>query len=215
MLVQFTYRFDMFLVLSMLGLKAQGFYSIAVLLAEKLSHIPQSVTVVLFPQALFALERRRQRADAARDAHLALPRSGRRGGPVPPVSRPLLLLFYGTEFLPALKAFQILIPGIVTLSVGRILSSDLSGRDHRIYHTVATAIAFASNVGLCLVWIPRYGIEGAAWASTVAYTLQSAIMLAFFTRLSGCGLAETVVIRREDLALYGGLVRKLLRRGGS
>jgi O-antigen/teichoic acid export membrane protein len=212
MLVQFTYRFDMFLVLSMLGLKAQGFYSISVLLAEKLSHIPQSVTVVLFPQVSSL---------SSDDANALTPRVTRNslflvlvaGAVLYLVSRPLLLLFYGTEFLPALKAFQILIPGIVTLSVGRILSSDLSGRDRRIYHTVATAIAFATNIGLCLAWIPRYGIEGAAWASTVAYTLQSVIMLAFFTRLSGCGLAETVVIRREDLALYGGLVRKLVRRG--
>lgn len=212
MLVQFTYRFDMFLVLSMLGLKAQGFYSISVLLAEKLSHIPQSVTVVLFPQVSSL---------SSDDANALTPRVTRNslflvlvaGAVLYLVSRPLLLLFYGTEFLPALKAFQILIPGIVTLSVAKILSSDLSGRDRRIYHTVATAIAFATNIGLCLAWIPRYGIEGAAWASTVAYTLQSVIMLAFFTRLSGCGLAETVVIRREDLALYGGLVRKLVRRG--
>ncbi len=39
-------------------------------------------------------------------------------------------------------------------------------------------------------------------------------MLVFFTRLSGRGLGETVLVRREDLALYGGLLRKLVKRGG-
>ena len=210
-LIQFTYRFDMFLVLSMLGLKAQGFYSISVLLAEKLSHIPQSVNVVLFPQVSSL---------STDEANALTPRVTRNslflvfvaGAVLYLLSRPLLLLFYTSEFLPALQAFQILIPGIVTLSVAKILSSDLSGRDRRIYHTVATAIAFGTNVALCFVWIPRYGIEGAAWASTVAYTLQSVIMLAFFTRISGCGLAETIFIRREDLAMYGGFAKKLLRR---
>ncbi len=212
-LIQFTYRFDMFLVLSMLGLRAQGLYSISVILAEKLSHIPQSINVVLFPQVSSL---------STEEANALTPRVTRNslfvvfvaGVVLYLVSRPLLLLFYGTEFLPALTAFQILIPGIVTLSVAKILSSDLSGRDRRIYHTVATAIAFTVNVSLCFAWIPRFGIAGAAWASTVAYTLQSVLMLVCFTRLSGCGLAETVLIRREDLALYGGLVRKLLRRGG-
>jgi len=212
-LIQFTYRFDMFLVLSMLGLRAQGLYSISVLLAEKLSHIPQSINVVLFPHVSSL---------STEEANALTPRVTRNslfvvliaGIALYLVSRPLLLLFYDTEFLPALEALRILIPGIVTLSVAKILSSDLSGRDRRIYHTVATAIAFTVNVSLCFVWIPRFGIAGAAWASTVAYTLQSALMLAFFTKLSGCGLAETVLIRREDLALYGGLVRKLVRRGG-
>ena len=212
-LIQFTYRFDMFLVLSMLGLKAQGLYSISVILAEKLSHIPQSINVVLFPQ-VSSLSNEEANALTPRVTRNSLFIVLVAGAVLYLVSRPLLLLFYGTEFLPALKAFQILIPGIVTLSVAKILSSDLSGRDRRIYHTVATAIAFTVNVSLCFAWIPRHGIEGAAWASTVAYTLQSVLMLAFFTKLSGCGLSETVLIRREDLALYGDLVRKLVRRGG-
>ena len=212
-LIQFTYRFDMFLVLSMLGLKAQGLYSISVILAEKLSHIPQSINVVLFPQ-VSSLSNEEANALTPRVTRNSLFIVLVAGAVLYLVSRPLLLLFYGTEFLPALKAFQILIPGIVTLSVAKILSSDLSGRDRRIYHTVATAIAFTVNVSLCFAWIPRHGIEGAAWASTVAYTLQSVLMLAFFRKLSGCGLSETVLIRREDLALYGELVRKLVRRGG-
>jgi O-antigen/teichoic acid export membrane protein len=211
-LTQFTYRFDMFLVLSMLGLREQGLYSISVLLAEKLSHIPQSVNVVLFPQVSSL---------STEDANALTPRVTRNslfvvlvaGGVLYLVSRPLLLLFYGTQFLPSLQAFRILIPGIVTLSVAKILSSDLSGRDRRLYHTVATAIAFTINVLLCLAWIPRMGIAGAAWASTVAYTVQSVAMLAFFTRLSGCGLSETVLIRREDLSLYAGLLRKLVGGG--
>lgn len=210
-LIQFTYRFDMFLVLSTLGLKAQGFYSISVLLAEKLSHIPQSVNVVLFPE-ISSMSDEEANALTPRVTRSSLFLVLIAGAVLYLVSRPLLVLFYGTAFLPALRAFQILIPGIVTLSVAKILSSDLNGRDRRIYHTVATAIAFATNVALCLAWIPRYGIEGAAWASTVAYTLQSVLMLVFFTRLSGCGLSETVFIQREDLALYGGLIRKLTTR---
>ena len=130
------------------------------------------------------------------------------------LSGPLLVLFYSAEFSPALSAFRILIPGIVALSVAKILSSDFSGRDKRIYQTVATAIAFAVNVVLCFVWIPRYGIEGAAWASTAAYTLQSGIMIVLFRKLSGRGVSESLIIRSEDLALYGTTLRRLLTRGG-
>jgi O-antigen/teichoic acid export membrane protein len=49
-LVLLMYRYDVFLVLSFAGLRAQGLYSIAVIPAEKLSHITQSMRIVLFPK---------------------------------------------------------------------------------------------------------------------------------------------------------------------
>jgi O-antigen/teichoic acid export membrane protein len=211
--VTFMYRFDMFLILSMAGLHTQGLYSIAVLLAEKLSHIPHSVQVVLFPRlsSLGQEEANELTPRVTRNAFLVTLLAG---VVLYFLARPLILLFYGDEFLPALRALRALIPGVAMLSIAVVLSGYFSGRDHRIYHTIATAVAFGANVGLCFLWIPEYGIEGAAWASTVAYTFQSALMLVFFTRLSGRGVFETIVIRREDIALYGGLLRKLVRRRG-
>jgi O-antigen/teichoic acid export membrane protein len=209
--VTFMYRFDMFLILSMAGLHVQGLYSIAVLLAEKLSHIPHSVQVVFFPKlsSLPAEEANQLTPRVTRNAFFATVVAG---AVLYLLSRQLLLLFYGSEFIEALRALRILIPGLAMLSISIVLSGYFMGRDRRIYQTVATAIAFGANVGLCFLWIPDHGLEGAAWASTAAYSLQSCLMLLFFTRLSGRGLAETIVIRREDLALYVGLVGKLLRR---
>ncbi|MCK4512544.1 polysaccharide biosynthesis C-terminal domain-containing protein, partial [bacterium] len=211
--VTFMYRFDMFLILSMVGLHTQGLYSIAVLLAEKLSHIPHSVQVVLFPR-LSSLDQEEANQLTPRVTRNAFLVTLLAGAALYLLSRSLILLFYGEKFLPALGALRVLIPGVAMLSIAVVLSGYFSGRDRRIYQTIATAAAFGVNAGLCFLWIPDHGIEGAAWASTTAYTLQSALMLAFFTRLSGRGVLETVIIRREDLALYGGLVRRLLRRGG-
>lgn len=210
-LIQFTYRLDMFFVLSMIGLGAQGLYSISVLLAEKLSHIPQSVQVVLFP-TLSSL--------SPEEANSLTPRVLRNSFFLTFVaavvlfllSRPLLVLFYGTQYLPALKAFQVLIPGVVMLSIAKILSGDFSGRDRRIYHTIASGGGFAVNLALCLVWIPRYGIEGAAWASTVAYSVQSIVMLVYFRKFSGRGFAESLFLRAEDWRMYGDLVRRVVGR---
>ena len=214
-LTQFTYRFDMFLVLTFAGLGAQGLYSIAVILAEKLSHIPQSVQVVLFPK-LSSLSAEEANALTPRILRSALSLTVLAGLALFLLSRPLLLLFYGTAFLPALKAFRILLPGIVALSIAKILSGDFSGRDKRIFHTVATAAGFVVNLALCLLWIPRHGIEGAAWASTVAYSLQSLLALFFFTRLSGNGFAESLLLRGEDVRLYrAALLERFGRSGGA
>jgi len=211
-LVQFLYRFDTFLILSFVGLGGQGLYSVAVVLAEKLSHIPQSVQVVLFPKlsSLGKEEADRLTPRVMRNSFLL---TAVAAVILLALSRPILILFYGSEYTSALTSFRILIPGVLMLSINTILSGDLSARDKRIYQTIANSIGFGLNVILCLVWIPRLGIEGAAWASMAAYTTQSVVMLAFFRRLSGRGVAETVLVRREDFELYGRLLRRLARRG--
>jgi O-antigen/teichoic acid export membrane protein len=43
------------------------------------------------------------------------------------------------------------------------------------YYPVSTAIAAAANIGLNFLWIPRYGIMGAAYANGIAYAVQAAI----------------------------------------
>jgi O-antigen/teichoic acid export membrane protein len=206
------YRFDMFLILSMLGAGAQGLYSIAVILAEKLAHIPRSVQVVLFPK-LSSLPTEEANRLTPRVLRNSLFLTAIAGVVLYLLSRPLLLLFYGTEFIGGLRAFQILIPGVVMLTVSSILSGDFSARDRRIYHTIANAVGFSVNVSLCLIWIPAVGIEGAAMASTVAYSLEGAIMLVFFRRLSGCSMRESTLIGTDDVRLYVRILKRVLGRG--
>jgi O-antigen/teichoic acid export membrane protein len=38
------------------------------------------------------------------------------------------------------------------------------------------ALAFAVNLGLCLMLVPRFGIEGAAWSITTAFILESLLL---------------------------------------
>jgi O-antigen/teichoic acid export membrane protein len=43
------------------------------------------------------------------------------------------------------------------------------------YYPIATMTAAGANVALNFVWIPRYGMVGAAWANGAAYALQAAL----------------------------------------
>ena len=75
------------------------------------------------------------------------------------------------------------------------------------------------NVAINLWLIPRYGIDGAAVASSVSYLLTALLTLIVFHRLSGRGWIETLVIRRSDLvallgALRAGVARLRGRRTG-
>ena len=71
---------------------------------------------------------------------------------------------------------------------------------------------FALNLFLNILWIRPHGIAGAAWASTVSYTVQSAIMSVFFWRITGIPPHRLVLPERGDLELYQALWRRATRR---
>jgi len=195
---QFTYRFDQLLVTRMAGLEAQGYYSIATALAEKLTLISSSVHLVLFPRvsASSREEANRLTPVACRITLLLVVMAAVAlwfaGGM-------LVRLFYSSAFDPVLPAFRVLLPGIVVLSLSRLLSGDLSGRAERLPQTAALGSAFLLNLGLDLWWIPRHGMVGAAWASTLAYAWQTAFLLVVFWRTSGIAPTELLFVKRDDL----------------
>ena len=56
-----------------------------------------------------------------------------------------------------------------------------------------------ANVALNLVWIPQYGIVGAALASSVSYTLVAVMVMVAYLRITGSRLSEVLLLKREDL----------------
>jgi O-antigen/teichoic acid export membrane protein len=119
----------------------------------------------------------------------------------------ILRILYPPEFGGALPSLRILLPGVAALSVSKVLSGDLSGRNRRVAPTLAMSAAFLVNLTLNLLWIPRYGIEGAAWASNVAYLLQTAALVGIFSHASGVAPLDVVIPKASDFRRLGSLFR--------
>jgi hypothetical protein len=55
-------------------------------------------------------------------------------------------------------------------------------------------------------------VAGAAAASSIAYSLSLVLSLAVYSRMSGRGVWEAVLVRREDLRMYLDAARSLRGR---
>ncbi|MEM3658493.1 MAG: polysaccharide biosynthesis C-terminal domain-containing protein [Candidatus Hadarchaeum sp.] len=64
------------------------------------------------------------------------------------------------------------------------------------------AVGVNSLVALNILWIPKFGIAGAAWASTVSYTISFLGSLFFYCRLSGNRWMKVLLPQRSDWAVY-------------
>ena len=65
--------------------------------------------------------------------------------------------------------------GVFFYGVYLLTSIGLNITSHTQYYPVSTAIGAAVNIGLNVLWIPRFGIIGAAWANGAAYAIQAAV----------------------------------------
>ena len=210
LLAFFNYRTDLFLVNYFLGPAAVGIYSVAVGLAERLWLISQTASTVLLPRVSASTDpdwRRRFTPLITRTVLImVLPAALLIGI----LARPLVALLYSDTFLGAVRPLQILLIGIVTFSLSRVLAQDIAGRGEPLLNTYTSALALVVNVILNLLLIPLWGIQGAAWASAASYTTLLVSKLVIYRRLSGNPWKEVLWSKRDDWALYRETAKKIV-----
>lgn len=202
----FNYRLDMFLVAIFLDPAAVGFYSIAVGVAETFWMLPGAITAVLFPRisSLNSAEANKLTPRVARHTFfiifafsliLAL------------LAKPLIKILFGSLFLPSVMPLLILLPGIIALGGAKTLTADLAGRGKPQFGTYASFVSLAVNIPLNLWLIPKWGISGAAFSSSVAYILSTLIVIIAFIKISKKSWADILLIKKQDFYDY----RKILK----
>jgi Na+-driven multidrug efflux pump len=80
---------------------------------------------------------------------------------------------------------------------------------------VATLLSMAVNLGLnlWLIPLPGWGVNGAALASTVSYSVSTGILTVLFVRWSGLPLRAVLVPTRADLGEVLARAARLRSRG--
>jgi O-antigen/teichoic acid export membrane protein len=197
-----NYKADLYLVNLILNPAATGLYVVAVGMAEKLWLVSGAAATVLLPKL----------------ASMEGQESGRRSL-TPLVTRWVLLvtfggalalglvaativpLLFGSPFLASVAPLLLLLPGIVAFGAGRILTNDLAARGRPELNLYASAVVIVLNVAGNLLLIPRMAVEGAALATSVAYIGHFGITVWNYRRITGCSLADLLVLGSEDMEL--------------
>lgn len=85
-------------------------------------------------------------------------------------------VLFGSDFQGAVTVLWLLAPGTVFLAMNRVLADLLQGRGRPLLTSVGEGSAAVLTVIMLFVLIPRFGIQGAAAASSVAYLGATVIL---------------------------------------
>ena len=197
----FNYRLDTFIVNYFLSPLHVGLYTAAVSFAELIWHIPNAisqnlfvassksktnkideVTILIFRQTLFLVS-------IVAVLFLFL-------------GRFLIIILLGNRFAGAYLPFKWLLIGVVALSTSKVIAADMVGRGYPGYCSMIATISLVFTIVLDLLLIPRYGITGAAIASSISYTVSALLFILIFKRITKINLKKLFIPGQRDLKLY-------------
>jgi len=210
-----NYKVDWFVLTLLRGTEEVGIYSVAVQLAEGLWFISSAVGVVIYAR-IGAMPRAQAAALAARSMRHAVGVIAVIGVGMGLVAGVLIPLAFGARYDAAVTAFRLLLPGIVIFGLGRIFSTYFTnalGRP-RVPLLIATT-SLVISVPLCFFLIPRYGMNGAAIATTVSYSAAMVLAIVIFARETGTPPRDLILLTRDDMRAGLDLARRMRAMRGA
>jgi O-antigen/teichoic acid export membrane protein len=192
-------RIDVFIISAVLGPRMLGIYTLAVATGEMLWSISLPVVWAALEriagdpfQEAATLAARLMRSVVALQVFL---------GAVLFIAGPWLIVHvYGAAFAGAGTVLRILLPGLLVYAVETFLGYFILVQMRRPFllfaiHSTSAAVCAAISFAA----LPRFGIAGAALATTLTYIGVVAFKSWYFRRQTGIGMREQWVLRRADL----------------
>lgn len=201
------YRLDQFMIKAYLGVKELGVYTIAVTIAELLFLLPMAIHSALSGRLFNADDEAQGRHVVAKTFRLSmlicflLCFVGAAGSFLIP-------FVYGKAYQGGTAIMLILLPGILFASAPKLLSPWFFASGRPKIHLLATTISLGMNLVLNLIFIPLWGANGAAFASTISYFFYGAYYLVAMKYIDGFSLRALLLPHRSDLEMLRGLLKR-------
>jgi len=128
------------------------------------------------------------------------------------ISEWLIIFLYSKDFSGAIMPFRILLFGILAVSGWHVLANDLAARGKPMLNTYAIGVSVLINIFLNILWIPKWGINGASLATTVSYTIMFLVTIIFYIKVSKNKIRDIIFIKKNDFKFYKEIAHRIFSR---
>ena len=181
-----------------------GIYSLGISLSDKIVLIPDTLKGVLASR----LAKGAENEEVAKAARLGLWASLAVCAVVAVLGQPVLSLLFGAEYDGAYSVVLITAAGVLAVVCFKMIAQyNIVHKKQRV-NVLLLSIAVIVDVILNLAFIPRWGINGAAMATSIGNIACGIAFLVYFRRETGIPLSRMLWIQSADLRM----IRNLLHR---
>lgn len=121
-------------------------------------------------------------------------------------SEVIIVGMYGEDFRGSIQVLKFLLPGVLILTIFKVMNMDLAGKGKPWVSMKAMIPALVINIVLNIVFIPKFGANGAALASTISYSLAGSLFLLFYSKTTKISIKEIITYKKLDFAFLKNLL---------
>jgi O-antigen/teichoic acid export membrane protein len=198
LIIQLNYRVDILLLKELSTIDEVGYYSLGVSIAEKLWQLPLAIGIVLMTRAANSTDQEAINHTTGRLVRISFLAGIIASAFLFLLSPWLIPWIWGQTFQSSVSVIRYILPGILFISIYRVLSSRLSGIGLPQISIYVFLPSLILNVLLNLWWIPDYGAMGAVVATNVSYTVGSVAYLFVYSKVVHMPVNQIVKFRKSD-----------------
>ena len=194
----FNYRLDQILITGFLGPVSLGVYTIALGLSEKLWVVTKDVAGVIFPAVSGS-----QEDENIEELTVFIGKVGLYATiALAAILAAAVIIFsetiYGDSYASLKLPFLILLPGVIALSLGRVLSNYLAGVGQPELGMCGAIFALLLNLPISLILTPQIGLAGAAVGTGVAHLASTFYICRAFSKRAKCSVFHLIIFNKSD-----------------
>lgn len=208
-IISLNYKIDIMILERMVTSAEIGIYSVGTNVIELLWQIPAAVGMVLFAKSATTEKQTESVKRSTSILRLVMPIMVVLSVVLAIFAPVIIRILYGTEFIEAGSILRILLPGACLITVSKVLHPDLAARGYPLFALRVFILTLIINVVLNLVLIPQYGIYGAAFASTVSYSLAGIGYSIVYSRKEKVALKTIFLIQSSDVLLIKNFIKRI------
>jgi O-antigen/teichoic acid export membrane protein len=194
-----NYRFDVWYVQELLGAGELGIYAVAVGVAQFFFQVPDPISRVLQPHLIGQFDQRM--LDKFRlFARLSFTLVLIGGAFIMLISNWLFPFLYGEAFTDSSIALRWLMPGILFACASKMMALLVIRTGKVGYNAIASGVGLAFTISMNIIFVPRFGIVGAAIASSIAYFAVLLVVLWFVFRRLNVPFGNYFILLPGDLS---------------
>lgn len=124
----------------------------------------------------------------------------------------IIVGMYGENFRKSISVLNYLLPGVLILTIYKVMNMDLAGKGKPWVAMWAMLPALVVNIIMNLILIPKLGASGAAISSTFSYTIAGILFLLLYSRTVNIPIIEILRYRKTDFEPIVSLFKKIMKR---
>jgi len=179
LLTTLNYQVDVLILKSYVIFEQIGYYTIGVGLANQAWIIPDAFKDVLFAKTA--------KDDAKRDVRFSLKVNVLISFAIFCIillfGEVIIRILYGAEFVHAYPVTIIIFAGTISMVIFKLLVPIYNAKGKQRISFIILLISALTNILLNIILIPQYGINGAAFASVISYTICGIAFLVGYIKM--------------------------------